>query len=366
MKLRSGRREAALALSLTALATLAAGCGSSNSSSSSASAPAASTASSTAPAAAAKVKPKTIGVVDLIRQSPIDDKTDRLIEQAGKELGWTIKVTDGGGDPQKIASATQAYVNEGVDGLILTSVDANLVRKQLTEAKAKKIPVIHTNSGTADSTLWDAAYQEDETKMASTLVQYIVDKTPSAKILDLKTALNFAGVVREKAVQDTVKASGGKAAVVGSAAVDLTNPVVNSQKDTTDLLTAHPDATSIHAVFDNMAQAAVTAVKLKRSKAKVYSYFTTDQNIKNLRGNTALDAVMDVDLAKTGAVAIDQLLALFEKQTPIDPKAMDKTPLVYKVIDKAALAKIGGSGDPFPIESTLAPFRAKWAKEYTK
>ncbi|MCW3012330.1 MAG: periplasmic binding protein/LacI transcriptional regulator, partial [Solirubrobacterales bacterium] len=310
--------------------------------------------------------PRTIGVVDLIRQSPIDDKTDTLIEKAGKELGWTIKVVDGAGDPQKIASAAQNFVNQGVDGLILTSVDANLVRKQLTQAKEKKIPVIHVASGTEDSDLWDAAYAEDETKMASTLVQHIIDTTPNAKVLSLKTALNFAGVVREKAVNDTIKASGGKAEIAGTAEVDLTNPVVNSQKATTDLLTAHPDATSIHAVFDNMAQATVTAVKLKRSKASVYSYFTTDQNVKNLREDTALKAVMDVDLAKTGAVAIDQLLAFFEKQTPIDPDAMDKDPLEYKVIDKAAVEAIGGDGDPFPIDKTLAPFLEKWGTEYAK
>jgi ABC-type sugar transport system substrate-binding protein len=283
------------------------------------------------------------------------------MEKAAEKLGWDIKVVDAGGDPGKAAAATQAFVNEGVDAIVLTSVDANLVRKQLVRAKEKNIPVIHTTSGTAPSDLWSAVYAEDETKMSSMLTQHIIDTVPSAKILDLKTTLNLAGSLRAKAVIDTVDASGGKAKIVGSSDVDLSNPAVNTQKDLTDLLTAHPEANAVHAVFDNMAQAAVTTVKLKRSKAKVFSYFTTENNVKNLRDG-GLAAVMDNDLAKTGAVAFDQLVNYFEKKTPIDPKAMDKTPVEYRIIDKAGIEELGD--DPFPIDKTLQPFLDKWAQDY--
>lgn len=360
MQFRDARGPLGLVLIALTAGALAAGCGGGNKSSGG---------GGSAPnlgGGAIKVAKRTIGVVDIIRQSPIDDKTDTLMEAAAQKLGWDIKVIDAGGDPGKAASATQSFVNQGVDAIILTSVDANLVRAQLARAKQKNIPVIHTNSGTEQSDLWTAAYMEDETKMASTLVQYIIDHVPNTKLIDLKTTLNFAGSVRAQAVKDTVAASGGKAQIVGSSDVDLSNPAVNTQKDLTDLLTAHPDANAVHAVFDNMAQAAVTTVKLKRSKAQVFSYFSTANNMKNLVNDTALTAVMDNDLAKTGAVAFDELIDYFQKKDPIDPNAMSKpaNALEYRVIDRAAARKLGASGDPFPIEKTLAPYLARWAKEY--
>lgn len=315
-------------------------------------------------AAEISVQPRKIGVVDLIRQSPIDDKTDTLIEQAGKELGWDVQVQDAAGDPAKVASAADAFVNQGVDALILVSVDANLVRKQLQRARQAGIPTIHTTSGTQESDLWDAAYSEDETRMATELVQHIVETVPDTKLIDLKTTLNHAGSERADAVVQTIADSPG-AEIVGDSDVDLTNPAVNTQKDLTALLQANPDANAVHAVFDNMAQAAANTVKTQRSDAKVYSYFTTENNIELLK-NGGLAAVMDNDLAKAGAVAIDELLGYFEKDDPIDPDAMDKpdNSLTYRVITKEDIEEIGGDGDPFPISESLDPFLQKWAEEY--
>jgi len=359
----------ALVLSLGILGLVAAGCGSSSDSSSSSAGGGGSTSGESGSGgetagASIKVEPRTIGVVELIRQAPIDDKTDKMIEAAGDALGWTVKVSDAEGNPQKVATAMQTFVNEGVDGIILDSVDANLVRKQLTQAKQKGIPTIHTNSGTEESDLWDAAYTEDEKKMASILIEYIYETVEEPKIIDLKTSLNVAGVEREEGVQEVVQREGDKGEIIASQEVDLSDPVPNTTKATTDLLTAHPEANAIYAVFDNMGQPAVTAVKLKRSDAKVYNYFTTEQNVKNLEGDTALAAVADVDLAKTGAVAIDQMLSLFEKEKPIERDAMKQYPLKYQVFDKEDVEELGSAGEAFPIEETLAPFLEKWEGEY--
>ena len=247
--MKARRHLIAVLLSLFVVGAFVAGCGSDDSTSDS-------SGSSTEGSSSASIKttPRTIGVVDLIRQAPIDDKTDKVIEAAGEALGWTVKVSDAEGNPQKVVTATQSFINEGVDGIILNSVDANSVRNQLAQAKQKDIPTIHTNSGTEESNLWDAAYAEDESKMASILIDYIFETVEEPKILDLKTALNYAGVVREEAVQETVAANQGKGEIVGSAEVDLSNPVANTTKATTDLLTANPDANAIYAVFDSMAQ----------------------------------------------------------------------------------------------------------------
>jgi ABC-type sugar transport system substrate-binding protein len=337
-------------------------CGSSNDDSSGSNAASTSTTgSSTAAAPAIKLDKKTIGVVNLVRQSPAEDKIDQLYEKAGKAMGWDIKIVDGAGDPQKIATAAQNFVNQNVDALITTSTDAAAVRGALTAAKKKDIPTISTNGGTAPSSLFTAKFEEDETLMGQQLAEYIKQKQPDAKIGNLKTNLAISGVQRDQAFHKVFPQS----AFAAEQNVDLSNPVVNTQKTLSDMLTAHPDINAVHAVFDNMAQAAITTIRSKNSDAKLYTYFTTANNVKNLRNQTALEAVSDVNLPKTGAVALDQLVNFFQKQTPIDPDALQKDKLTYDIVDRDNLQqKVGDRDERYSVDEILAPYLKKWAQEY--
>lgn len=345
------------------LALGASACGSSSKSSSSSTGSAASTASAAAPApgSSIKVTKKTIGVVNLVRQSPAEDKIDQLYAKAGKALGWDIKIVDGAGDPTKIATAATNFVNQGVDALITTSTDAAAIRGALNAAKSKGIPTISTNGGTSPSPLFTAKYEEDETKMGLQLAQYIRQSQPSVKLANLKTKIAYSGVLRDQALNKVIPAS----SFAAQQNVDLTNPVVNTQKTLTDILTAHPDTTAVHAVFDNMAQAAIATIRSKSSKAKLYTYFTTANNVSNLRASTPLEAVSDVNLPKTGAVALDQLLKHFQKKAAIDPNALQIDALTYNVVTRSNVAKLlNGKSEQYSIDDILAPFLKKWAQEY--
>jgi ABC-type sugar transport system substrate-binding protein len=363
-------RVALAAVAACLLAVALAACGSSKKSStasSSSSTPSSSsTTSSTSSNTAAstggiKVKPETIGIVNLVRQSPAEDKIDQLYTKAGKALGWNVKIVDGAGDPTKIATAAQNFVNQGVGALITTSTESALLRGALRAAKAKGIPTISTNGGTLPSPLFTAKYEEDETKMGQQIAdQMKKDQASGGKVANLKTNLASSGVARDKAIHGVLGSS-----FVAEQNVDLSNPVVNTQKTLTDMLTAHPDITQVHAVYDNMAQAAITTLKSKNSKAKLYTYFTTPTNVQNLRGNTALQALSDVDLPKTGAVAFDQLVNHFMKGTAIDPNALQTDQLTYNVVTKQNVNQLLGSrAEQYSVDSILAPFLKKWSQAY--
>jgi ABC-type sugar transport system substrate-binding protein len=356
-RIASAATAAVLAIGAAGLAA----CGSDSGGSSGTSSAPASDSASAGTAPAIKVKKQTIGVVNLVRQSPAEDKIDQLYEKAGTALGWDVKIVDGAGDPQKIATAAQNFVNQGVAALITTSTDAAAVRQALTAAKRKGIPTISTNGGTADSPLFTAKYEEDEVKMGTQLAEYIKSKHPDAKIGDLKTNLAISGVQRETAFTTVFP----KSAFAASQNVDLSNPVVNTQKTLSDMLTAHPDINAVHAVFDNMAQAAITTIRSKKSDAKLYTYFTTANNVKNLRANTALEGLSDVNLPKTGAVALDQLVSHFQKNTPVDPDALSKDPLTYNVVDRSNMDQLlGNRSEQYSVDAILAPYLKKWAQEY--
>lgn len=307
-----------------------------------------------------EVEPRTVGVVNLVRQSPAEDKIDRFYDAVAEALGWNIEIVDGAGNPTKIATAVQTFLNKGVDAVITTSTDAAVIRKQLLEAKSKDIPVISTNGGTTPSSLFTAQYEEDEYKMGKVLADYMKETVDEPKIANLATSIAYSGVLRNKALHDAFPNE-----VVAESEVDLTNPVVDTQNKLSSMLTAHPDINAVWAVYDNMSQASIKTIQQKNSDAKLYNFFTTPTNVKNLREPTALEAVSDVDLPHTGGVAIEQLLEHFERGAPIDPDALKKNPLTYKVVTRDNLRElVGDRNSLFPNSEILKPFLSQWEEEY--
>ena len=76
----------------------------------------------------AKVKPRTVGYVAIAAKSaPIEETSAEAVEAAGKALGWNVEVRDAAGDPAKVVAAIQAFANEDVDALIVSSLDRKSV-----------------------------------------------------------------------------------------------------------------------------------------------------------------------------------------------------------------------------------------------
>ena len=302
-----------------------------------------------------------VGVVDLIAQSPIDNKTSQMAVQTAKALGWSVQFVDAAGDPAKGQAAIQSFVDQKYDLIFNTSIDAAPIRSALQAAKKAGIPVFETAAGNAPSDLFAGMYNEDETTMGRILMEYIVKTVPNAKISDLTTRLNRAGLLRDNAIRAVVKAN-PSAKILAATEVDLTNAVVNTTKIVTDHLTAHPDINAVYAVFDNMAAAAINAVRAKGSKAGVYSYFTTAANLKFLRSKGLLKAVADANLPLGAVVGFDQFLAWKVNKTPIDKNALAKIGgMTYKIIDQD---NVPVTGEVFSNAGTLAPYLAKWKKTY--
>lgn len=66
------------------------------------------------------------------------------VEEAGKELGWSVTVVDGKGDPSVWNEAIRQAIVSKADGIVLLAVDPKLVADGLSRAKAAGIPVIET------------------------------------------------------------------------------------------------------------------------------------------------------------------------------------------------------------------------------
>lgn len=352
------KRWTVLAMIVAALGMVAAGCGGDDDDDDGGDTGAAQTQAETPEI---NVEPRTIGIVNLIRQSPAEDKIDRFYESAADALGWEVDIVDGGADPRKIARATQNFINQGVDAIITTSTEAAIMRPQLQRAQERNIPWISTNGGVEESDLFTAQYQEDEYQMGRQLADHIEETVDDPNIANLKTSIAISAVLRDNAFHDVFEDN----QFAAEQEVDLTNPVVNTERTLNDILTANPDVNVVHAVYDNMSQAAVTTIERARSDAKLYNYFTTETNVENLRSETPLQAVSDVNLPHTGGVAFDELLDFFENDDPIEPDALENNPLTYEVVSRDNIEDLLGDKDTlFPNEEILRPFVEKWAEDY--
>jgi simple sugar transport system substrate-binding protein len=75
----------------------------------------------------------------------------RGAEQAGKDLGVTVKYSESNNDPQKQAQLIDASVTEKVDGIAVSAPNPDALRDPLKKAADAGIPIITLNSGQADS-----------------------------------------------------------------------------------------------------------------------------------------------------------------------------------------------------------------------
>jgi simple sugar transport system substrate-binding protein len=71
-------------------------------------------------------------------------------EDAGKQMGVTVKYSESANDPQKQAQLIDAAVTEKVDGIAVSAPNPDAIRDSLKKATDAGIPIITLNSGAED------------------------------------------------------------------------------------------------------------------------------------------------------------------------------------------------------------------------
>jgi ribose transport system substrate-binding protein len=309
----------------------------------------------------ATTKPRTIGLLKLA-PSPIEETVTAAAVAAGKALGWNVKVRDGGGDPTKLVAAINAFANEKVEALMICSYGTEGAERAAQQMKSEGTPIIQIAGEAPPSPIFTAVYAEDEHKMGELLAENIVEENGgAAKIGDITLTIAYATKVREEALKEVVGRSKGSE-IAASAPFDLADPVGSTQEAVGNMLVAHPDINSVFAVSDINVLPAAAAIEAKRSDAKVYSFFSDPSTLEAMSEGKPIGSVLDVNLAVTPLVAIDQLLGFFEKGTPIDKNALTPEMLEYSIVTPESAPPEGKV--VYPLPKTLQPWLEKWEKEY--
>ena len=72
-------------------------------------------------------------------------------EQAGKDLGVTVKYSESQNNPEQQAQLIESAVTEEVDGIAVSAPDPDAIRDAVKTATEAGIPVITINSGAEES-----------------------------------------------------------------------------------------------------------------------------------------------------------------------------------------------------------------------
>ena len=72
------------------------------------------------------------------------------VEEAGKALGWTTRMIDPAGDPEKMRQAIRTAIQLHADGIVLDSIPEILVKQDVAAARAAGIKVVNAGEPNSD------------------------------------------------------------------------------------------------------------------------------------------------------------------------------------------------------------------------
>lgn len=349
------RRSFVLApLATLALALTLSACGSSDSTSNADSNAAPSSSSS----GAIDVPKKTIAYGEIAAVDEITNRNVTQMKAAAKALGWDLKYTNAQGDAAKLIRALQANVNQGVDAVVIGSTDAAVVRPVLTAAKQRGIPTIVIGGAVAPDDLYTAHYTENEAKMSTLLTQQLVkDLNGKGEIGAMEISQLSSGPLRQNARDKVLQGTDIK--VVAAQNGDLADPVQGSKKIASAIISKYPDLDALWLVYDYMMPPTLEVLQQKGDTTTgIYTWFAGPENVRLMREHHQVKALVENNFDHTALIAMDQLAAHFKNNTPLDPDAVQKCPLKYKVITRKNAP--APNTLVFPIEQNRAPFVANW------
>jgi simple sugar transport system substrate-binding protein len=200
-------------------------------------------------------------------------------EQAGKDMGVTVKYSESANDPQKHAQLIDAAVTEKVDGIATSVPNTDALRDPLKKAADAGIPIVTLNSGQSDSaSLGAITHVGQDEGVAGEAAGKRLAESASGKLLCVVHEQGNTGL--EERCAGAKKGFGGDVENVQVKGVaDISTSVtelqskLQSDKDVTAVLTLNPD----------IAVAARDAIQGASSDAKLATFDLSGDVVKAIK-----------------------------------------------------------------------------------
>lgn len=243
--------------------------------------------------------------------------TDQLKDEANKLGNVTIQVADGQLSAPKQIADIEAAIVQGVDGIILSPVEADALAGVVKQAIDAGIPVVTVDRPVNGVPEVLANVAADNFKGAESQGEAVVAAFP-----DGATIVNLQGIPGDKTAKDRNDGAHKVLDAAGAKYVFVAEQAANFSRDkglevTENILTGLPEVPKvIIAANDDMALGAAQAVEARGLKGKVaiYGYDGSEDALKAVRSGS-LAATVDQFPGLQGRTAISTLVNFIREGT---------------------------------------------------
>jgi simple sugar transport system substrate-binding protein len=208
-------------------------------------------------------------------------------EQAGKDLGVTVKYSESNNDPQEQAQLIEAAITEEVDGIAVSAPDPDAITDPVKTAVDAGIPVITINSGAEESAGMGAITHVGQTEtIAGEGAGAKLKEAGATKIICIIHEQGNVGL--NQRCEGAKKGFGGEVEnlqVAGVSDVSTTLTEIQSKLESDDSIDA------VLALNPDIAIAARDAIAGASSEAKLATFDLSGDVIKAIKDDEILFAV---------------------------------------------------------------------------
>jgi simple sugar transport system substrate-binding protein len=208
-------------------------------------------------------------------------------EQAGKDMGVTVKYSESANDPQKHAQLIDSAVTEKVDGIATSVPNTDALRDPLKKAADAGIPIITLNSGQSDSaSLGAITHVGQDEGVAGEAAGKRLAESASGKLLCVVHEQGNSGL--EERCAGAKKGFGGE---VENVQVKGVSDIATSTTELQSKLQSDKDVTAVLTLNPDIAVAARDAVQGANSDAKLATFDLSGDVVKAIKAGESEFAV---------------------------------------------------------------------------
>jgi len=260
-----------------------------------------------------KTGKKTIGVISLAPNNGGSGRMIKAMESFAGTLGWSVRVINAEGDPQKVSSGVQSLISAKVDGIVVDILDPSAIAPDIAAAKKAGIPFISVNSNdlNPDVATQIVANPFEIGVQQATEIADAIGREGTVALLGYSGSSNISQ--RQAALEGALATYPG-IKIVEDHEVDVTNPVDDSTNAVQGWLTKYPKGKldAIWAAWDEPAIGAATAIEAAgRDEINLVGADYSPQSKQLMEGEGPLKADWYIDYSKIGEAALESFAHIF-------------------------------------------------------
>ncbi|ODT82224.1 MAG: LacI family transcriptional regulator [Pelagibacterium sp. SCN 64-44] len=261
-------------------------------------------------------KIEQIGLMVQDMSNPFFAAMEKGAQEAAAEIGATLNTQDAQLDLANQNTQIDAFIQQGVDLIVISAVDQAGIAPAIERAKAAGIIVMAVDTPAVGA---DAVFQTNAVQAGEVSCTYLFDQMEGKGEVLLVDGTPIQTIIDRITGCKNVAANYPDIKIVGQQA--SRNDRASGMSVTTDMLTAHPDVTGIFGMNDPSALGAVLAVEQagKASQIKVTGVDGSPEAVQELNregspfiGTATQNPGEMVRQAVKAAVAITEGQALTE------------------------------------------------------